>query len=66
MVAIQGDYSPWKASNEARNRYTLLKMAVTTNVSLLGYVSKIVSILLSKLRDCANTDTWLCCCNYPF
>ncbi len=30
------------------------------NVSLLGYVSKIVSILLSK---CPNADTSLCYCN---
>ncbi len=29
-------------------------------VSLLGHVSKIVSILLSRLSDCPNTDTWLC------
>ncbi len=37
-----------------------------SNVSLLGHVSKIVSILLSKLGDCPNTDTSLCYCNYPF
>ncbi len=35
-----------------------------TNVSLLGHVSKIVSILLSKLNNCPNTDTLLCYCNY--
>ncbi len=33
---------------------------------LLGHVSKIVSILLSKLSNCPNTDTLLCYCNYPF
>ncbi len=33
---------------------------------LLGHVSKIVSILLSKLSDCPNTDTLLCYYNYPF
>ncbi len=33
---------------------------------LLGHVSKIVSILLSKLSDCPNTDASLCYCNYPF
>ncbi len=32
-------------------------------MSLLGHVSKIVSILLSKLSDCPNTGTLLC---YPF
>ncbi len=31
-----------------------------SNVSLLGHVSKIVSILLSKLSDCPTTDTLLC------
>ncbi len=31
---------------------------------LLGHVSKIVSILLSKLSDCPNNDTPLCYCNY--
>ncbi len=31
-----------------------------------GHVSKIVSILLSKLSDCPNTITSLCYCNYPF
>ncbi len=36
------------------------------NVLLLGHVSKIVSILLSKLNNCPNTDTLLCYCNYPF
>ncbi len=30
------------------------------NVLLLGHVSKIVSILLSTLSDCPNTDTLLC------
>ncbi len=35
-------------------------------MSLLGHVSKIVRILLSKLSDCPNTDTSLCYCNYPF
>ncbi len=35
------------------------------NMSLLGHVIKIVSILLSKLSDCPNTDTSLCYCNYP-
>ncbi len=33
---------------------------------LLGHVSKIVSILPSKLSDCPNTDTLLCYYNYPF
>ncbi len=33
-------------------------------ISLLGHVSKIVSILLSKLSDCPNTDTSVCYCNY--
>ncbi len=28
--------------------------------------SKILSILLSKLSDCSNTDTLLCYCHYPF
>ncbi len=32
----------------------------------MGHVSKIVSILLSKLSDCPNIDTSLCYCNYPF
>ncbi len=36
------------------------------NVLLLGHVSKIASILLSKLNNCPNTDTLLCYCNYPF
>ncbi len=35
-------------------------------MSLLGHVSKMVSILLSKLSDCPNTDTSLCYCNNPF
>ncbi len=35
-------------------------------VSLLGHVSKRVSILLSKLGDCPNSDTSMCYCNYPF
>ncbi len=30
------------------------------NVTLLGHVSKIASILHSKLSDCPNTDTSLC------
>ncbi len=45
---------------------TVLKMGryySTTMYLLLGYV---VSILLSKLNNCPNTDTWLCYCNYPF
>ncbi len=29
----------------------------------IGHVSKIVSILLSKLSHCANNDTLLCYCN---
>ncbi len=33
---------------------------------LLEHVSKIVSILLSKLSDYPNIDTSLCYCNYPF
>ncbi len=33
---------------------------------LLGHVSKIVSILLSKLSNCPNTDTLLCYYNYLF
>ncbi len=33
---------------------------------LLEHVSKIVSVLLSKLSDCPNTDTLLCYYNYPF
>ncbi len=47
---------------------TLLKMGhyYSTTVLLLGHVSKIVSILLSKLSDCPNTDTLLCYYNYPF
>ncbi len=48
---------------------SLLKMGrycSTVNVSLLGHVSKLVSILLSKLGHCPNTDTSLCYCNYPF
>ncbi len=32
----------------------------------MGHVSKIVSILLSKVSDCPNTDTSLCYCNNPF
>ncbi len=36
------------------------------NVLLVGHVSKLVSILLSKLSDCPNIDTSLCYCNYPF
>ncbi len=52
-------------------RSTLLKMgcyyySTTISVSLLGHVSKIVSILLSKLSNCPSTDTSLCYCNYPF
>ncbi len=35
-------------------------------MSLLGHVSKIVSILLSKLATCPNTDTLLCYSIYPF
>ncbi len=37
-----------------------------TYVSLLGHVSKIVSILLSKLSDCPNYETLLCYYNYLF
>ncbi len=37
-----------------------------SGVLLLGHVSKIVSILLSKLSDGPNTDTLLCYYNYPF
>ncbi len=33
---------------------------------LVGHVSKIVSILLSKLSDCPNNDTSLCYCKYSF
>ncbi len=33
---------------------------------LLGHVSTIVSILLSKLSDCPNTDKSLCYYDYPF
>ncbi len=36
------------------------------NVSLLGHISKLVSILLSKLSHCPNTDTSLSYCNHPF
>ncbi len=36
------------------------------NMSLLGHVSKIVSILLSKLSNCPNTDTSLCYYNNSF
>ncbi len=36
------------------------------HVLLLGHVSIIVSILLSKLSDCPNTNTLLCYCNDPF
>ncbi len=36
------------------------------NVSLFGHVSKIVSILLSKLSVCPNTDTSLRYYKYPF
>ncbi len=36
------------------------------SVLVLGHVSKVVSILLSKLSDCPNTDTLLCYYNYPF
>ncbi len=35
-------------------------------MSLLRHVSKIVSILLSKLSDCPNTDTSLCYYNNSF
>ncbi len=31
---------------------------------LLGHVSKIVSILLSKVSNCPNIDTSVCYCNY--
>ncbi len=46
--------------------HTLLKRVMYNNniMSLLGHVSKIVSILLSKLSDCPNTDTSLCYYNY--
>ncbi len=40
----------------------LLKMCRYSR-SLLGHVSKIVSILLSKLSSCPSTDTSLCYCN---
>ncbi len=36
------------------------------NVLLLGHVSTIVSIQLSKLSDCPNTETLLCYYNYLF
>ncbi len=42
------------------------EVAHTVKNGSLLYVSKIVSILLSKLSDCPNTDTSLCYCNYPF
>ncbi len=35
-------------------------------MSLLGRVSKIVSILLSKLSTFPNNNALLCYCNYPF
>ncbi len=50
------------------NSSTLLKIGRyynTTVGSLLGHVSKIVSILLSKLAT-VPILTRLCYCNYPF
>ncbi len=37
-----------------------IRVYMVTGGSTLGHVSKIVSILLSKLSDCPNTDTSLC------
>ncbi len=45
--------------------HTLLIMGRYYGVTM-EHVSKIVSILLSKLSDCPNTDTSLCYCNNPF
>ncbi len=61
-------HSPWgggRGMGESVRTHTLLKMDRyynSPNVSLLGHVS----ILLSKLSDCPNTDTSLCYCNYLF
>ncbi len=38
----------------------------TTNVSLIEHVSKIVSILLSKLCNCPNANTSLCYCTTQY
>ncbi len=58
-----------KPGNEATCKYCCTVknglLLQHNNVSLLRHVSKIVSILLSKLSDCPNTDTSLCYCN-PF
>ncbi len=44
----------------------MVRYCSTTLCYYLGHISKIVSILLSKLRDCLHTDTLLCYYNYPF